>query len=87
MHIQTRQRTTGGGHNGPAASDRGFFASIASVLSSVVGGASRPPAPTADADTGAGLRGSVNEAELPSLGDANSAPLEGDYTSTPSDPV
>ena len=87
MHIQTRQRTTGGGHNGPAASDRGFFASIASVLSSVVGGASRPPAPTADADTGAGLRGSVNEAEQPSLGDANSAPLEGDYTSTPSDPV
>ena len=47
----------GGSRDGVAPGGRGFFATIANTFSSVVGGASRPPALTADADTGAGLQG------------------------------
>ena len=75
MHIETsadarqsRQRTAGGSHDGTAASGRGIFATIASAFSSVVGGASRPSAPTADADTGAGLRGSPHVGERSASG-------------------
>ena len=51
MHIETnvdarrsRQRTANGQpHDGAVASSRGFLATIASTIQSVVGGASRPP--------------------------------------------
>ena len=63
MHIETsadarqsKRHAVGGGLDGPAAGGRGFFATIASAFSSVVGGASHPRALTADADSGAGLR-------------------------------
>ena len=87
MHIETstdarlsKQRTAGGSHDGAAASGRGIFATIASAFSSVVGGASRPSAPTADADTGAGLRGSPQVSGRPSRGGAISAPSKGGHT-------
>ena len=81
---QSRQLTAGGGHDGFAASDRGIFATIASAFSSVVGGASRSSASTADTDSGAGLRGSIEDRERPSRGDAISAPSTGGYTPSPS---
>ena len=91
MHIETsadarrsRQRTDGGGHDGPAASGRGIFAAITSVFSSVMGGASRSSASTADTDSGAGLRGSNDDRERLSRGDAISAPSTGSHTPSPS---
>ena len=95
MHIETsagarqsRQRTAGGSHDGTAASGRGIFATIASsAFSSVVGGASRSSASTADTDSGAGLRGSIEDCERPSRGDAISAPSKGDQTPSPSNPM
>ena len=92
MHIETstdarlsKQRTAGGSHDGGSASGRGIFATIASAFQSVVGSASRPSAPTADADTGAGLRGSNDVGRRSADGDAATAPSEADYTPQPSD--
>ena len=92
MHIETsadarrsRRHAAGGGLAGPAADDRGYLAAAASRFSSWWSGERRSPALTADADSGAGLQGG-NDDEVPSSdGDANLAPLEGDYTSTTSD--
>ena len=44
----------------------------------MVGGASRPPSPTADADTGAGLRGSIEVSERSPGGGAIAAPSKDD---------
>ena len=79
----SKQRAASGQPDGAAASGRGIFATIASAIQSVVGGASRPSAPTADADadTGAGLRGSNDVGRRSADGDATTAPSEADYTS------
>ena len=93
MHIETsadarrstRRHTVSGGHDGPAAGGRGYLATAASWFSLWWSGERRPPALTADADLGAGLQGgNEDEVSWPN-GDANSAPLEGDITLTPSD--
>ena len=93
MHIETSadarrstRHTVSGGHDGPAAGGRGYLATAASRFSSWWSGERRPPALTADTASGAGLQGG-NDDEVPSSdGDANLAPLEGDSTTTPSDP-
>ena len=82
---RSTQRTASGGHDGPAAGGRGYFATAASRFSIWWSGERRPPALTADADPGAGLQGGNDDAVPSSDGDANLAPLEGDYTSTTSD--
>ena len=95
MHVETsadarqsRQRTAGGSHDdGTAASGRGIFATIASAFQSVMGGASRPSASTADADTGAGLRGSNDVGRRSADGDATTAPSEDNTPLTPPDPA
>eukprot|EP01048_Picozoa_sp_COSAG05_P016579 COSAG05_NODE_2152_length_3472_cov_3.475245_1_plen_114_part_00 len=94
MYIETSvdarrstQRTASGGHDGPAAGGRGYFATAASRFSTWWSGERRSPALTADAASGAGVQGG-NDDEFPSSdGDANLAPLEGDSTTTPSDLV
>ena len=53
------------------------------AFQSVVGGASRPSAPTADADTGAGLRGSIDVGERSAGGGVTTAPSKDDYPSSP----
>ena len=69
--------------DGPAAGGRGFLAAIASAFSSVVGGASHSLAPTADADSGAGPRGSFT-ADVPApKGDAFTAPSADAEVGTP----
>ena len=84
---RSTQRTASGGHDGPAAGGRGYLATAASRFSSWWSGERRPPALTADADSGAGLQGG-NDDEVPSSdGDASLAPHEGDSTTTPSDPT
>ena len=93
MHIETSadarrsaRHTVSGGHGGPAAGGRGYLAMATSRFSSWWSGERRPPALTADADSGAGLqRGNEDEVPWPN-DDANSAPPKGDLTSTPSDP-
>ena len=72
----SKQRTAGGNHDGGSASGRGIFATIASAFQSVVGSASRPSAPTADADTGAGQRGGNDVGERAADGGATTAPSE-----------
>ena len=64
----------------------GYLAAAASRVSMWWSGNRRSPALTADADSGAGLQGG-NDDEVPSSdGDSNLEPLEGDSTTTPSDP-
>ena len=94
MHIETSadarrsaRHTVSGGHDGPAAGGRGYLATAASRFSSWWSGDRRPPALTADTASGAGLQGGNDDEVSSSNGDANSAPLEGDITSTPSDPT
>ena len=89
MHMETsadarlsKQRAASGQPDGAAASGRGIFATIASAFQSVVDGAGRPSALTADAVTGAGLRAGTKEEGRPPLGDANSAPLESGNAAT-----
>ena len=81
---RSRQRIAGGSHDGSAASGRGIFATIASEFSSVVGGASRSSALTADADSGAGLQGSPHIGERSPNGGVNSAPSKDGLTPSPS---
>ena len=71
--------------DGPATGGRGYLATAASRFSSWWSGERRPPALTADTASGAGLQGGNDDVVPSSNGDANSAPLEGDITSTPSD--
>ena len=56
---------------------------LRSAIQSVVGGASRPSAPTADADTGAGLRGSNDVGERSASGGVISAPSKDDHPPWP----
>mgnify|MGYP005704232673 CR=1 FL=1 len=94
MHIETSadarrsaRHTASGGHDGPAAGGRGYLATAASRFSSWWSGERRPPALTADADSGAGLQGG-NEGEVQRPGgDANSAPPKGNNNPTPPDPL
>ena len=68
----------------PAADDRGY---LASRLSTWWSGGRRPQGLTAGADSGAGLQARTDDEVPSSDGDAASAPLEGDSTTTPSDHV
>ena len=71
--------------DGPATGGRGYLATAASRFSSWWSGERPPPALTADTASGAGLQGGNDDEVSSSDGDANSAPLEGDYTPTTSD--
>ena len=85
MHIETsadarwstRRHTVSGGHDGPAAGGRGYLVTAASRFSSWWSGERRPPALTADADSGAGLQGGLTDYDPPSNGGAATAPSEG----------
>ena len=84
MHIETSadarrsaRHTVDGGLDGPATGGRGYLATAASRFSSWWSGERRPPALTADADSGAGLQGGTTDSDPPSNGDAAPAPPEG----------
>ena len=94
MHIQTsadaRQSKWHGAVGQPpygaAASGRGFFASVASMFKTAVGGHVDPPASTADTNTIAGLRGSPDGRVPLDNGDVISAsPGAEDIQDTPPD--
>ena len=76
MHIETsadarRSRHAAGvDRAGHAADDRGYLAAAASRFSLWWSGERRPPALTADADSGAGLQGGTTDSDPPSLSQA-----------------
>eukprot|EP01048_Picozoa_sp_COSAG05_P010149 COSAG05_NODE_878_length_6804_cov_4.974944_4_plen_92_part_00 len=71
MHIETSADARQPLRHAAAPGGRGFLASVTSSFSSWLSGASRSPAPTADADLGAGPWGSNTADVRPTNGDAN----------------
>ena len=68
---KSRRHAAGVDRAGHAADDRGYLAAAASRLSSWWSGERRSPALTADADSGAGLQGGLDDDVPRSDGDAS----------------
>ena len=88
MHIETsadarrsRRHAAGDDRAGHASGGHGYLAAAASQFSVWWSGNRRPSALTADADSGAGLQGGIEDDVPRSDGDANLAPSEGCTTS------
>ena len=84
MHIETsadarrsRRHAAGDDRAGHASGGHGYLAAAASRFSMWWSGNRRPSALTADADSGAGLQGGLDDDVPRSDGDANLAPSEG----------
>ena len=88
MHIETsadarrsRRHAVGDDRAGHASGGHGYLAAAANRVSMWWSGNRRPSALTADADSGAGLQGGIEDDVPRSDGDANLAPSEGCTTS------